>query len=102
MQEGGQQRAEGGGDFREQPRSEDVGKVGDLEGFLGGEDGGEGFGGGDAEGVAVEADLGYGGRGVEQGRDVRLDGGGCVEFEGLVGEGEDVWFRSCHVGLIVW
>lgn len=99
--QGGQQRAEGGGDLREQPGREDVGEVGDAEGALAGEDGGEGFGGGDAEGVAVEPDFGDGGRGVEQGCEVRFDGGGGVELEGLVGEGEDVGFAACHGGFRV-
>lgn len=102
MEEAGQQGAESRGDFRKKPRGEDVGEVGDPEGFLGGEGGGNSFGGGDTEGIAVEADFRYGSRGVEKGRYVGLDRGGGVEFKGLVGEGEDVGFCSRHIELLIW
>lgn len=33
LEEGGQERGEGGGDFREEAAGEDVGEVGDLVGW---------------------------------------------------------------------
>ena len=54
------------------------------------------LGGGDAEGVAVEADFGEGG-GFVEGADVGFEVLGGGEFEGSVGEGEG---ERGHGGLL--
>ena len=90
FEKGGEEGREGRGDLGQEAGGENVREVDDFKGFLGAQGGGDGFGGWNAKGIAVEANFGDGlGRGKEGG-DVGSCGCSGVEFKGLVGEGEDV------------
>jgi hypothetical protein len=97
LKESVQEGFQGGRNFGQEARGEDISELGNFEAFLGREDGGEALRSTNTQGVTGKTDLGVVG-GLNKRLDVGINVLRGVELKTLALEGEDLW--RGHGGVV--